>query len=133
MKCRTPIERPPAAATAEGQPKALEANDHVTVARRRLTGKGKPRVRRATFRSADGRTWSYSGKRALVLERLAWALDGITPFDTIAFNLRLGASIHAMRQRGLDIETSIDAVTGHARYRLRTPGQLVVRRKGGLL
>ena len=90
---------------------------------------GQPRVRqnsaRIAYRASTGRIWHYSGKRARVLAMLATSRNGVTQWDTLPWHTRLGGTIHAMRTDGLQIETVREGEYRHARYWLRTSGQLI--------
>ena len=74
---------------------------------------------------STGRKWAYRGKRARVLAMLATGRNGVTQWDTLPWHTRLGGTIHAMRKDGLTIETVREGEYRHARYWLRTPGQLI--------
>jgi hypothetical protein len=87
--------------------------------------KGRHDSPRATYRDSAGRIWRYKGKRARVLAMLATARDGVTQWDTLPWHTRLGGTIHAMRRDELDITTEREGEYRHARYRLRTQGQIV--------
>lgn len=49
---------------------------------------------------------------------------GLTQWDTLPWHTRLGGTIHAMREDGLDITTELEGEYRHVRYRLATPGSL---------
>ena len=115
-------KRPPVARTTEGQPKTVEANGNTPIAHAGDAGN-----RIVAFRAADGATWSYGGKRGRVLAMLANGSDGVTQWDTLPWHTRLGGTIHAMRQDGLAISTEIVGRYRHARYRLATPGSLIIQ------
>lgn len=88
-------------------------------------GTGHPKPTQAAFRASTGRIWRYRGKRARVLAMLAIGGKGVTQWDTLPWHTRLGGTIHALRQDGLTIETAREGEFRHARYWLRTPGQLI--------
>lgn len=73
--------------------------------------------------ASEGPIWRYRGKRARVLHMLTITPGGITQWDTLPWDTRLGGTIHAMREDGLVITTELEGPYGHARYRL--PKQLV--------
>lgn len=79
------------------------------------------------FRAPDGRKWRYSGKRALVVEMLVKASQGITQHDCLPWHTRLGGTIHALRKDGLEISTEIEGEFRHARYRLATRLSIIER------
>ena len=81
-----------------------------------------------TYRGSAGRIWSYRGKIGRVLAMLASRTeDGLTQWDTLPWHTRLGGSIHRLREDGLSIETEREGDYRHARYRLRTPGRLIIQ------
>lgn len=82
--------------------------------------------RSVAFRSATGSVYRYSGKRGRVLAMLASRPDGVTQWDCLPWHTRLGGSIHIMRRDGLVIETIPEGEYRHARYRLATPGCLII-------
>ncbi len=75
---------------------------------------------KAAYRDSEGRKWGYRGKRARVLDMLVASPGGITQWDCLPWHTRLGASIHAMREDGLEISTELEGEYRHARYRLAT-------------
>lgn len=111
---------PPVAPTTGGQSKTVEAID-----RRPIANPGPNDNRIVTFRTADGATWTYRGKRGRVLAMLAGMPDGMTQWDTLPWPTRLGGTIHALRRDGLIIFTETEGRYRHARYRLATPGCLI--------
>jgi hypothetical protein len=122
------MKRPPVAATTEGQPRLVEANGNRSFAHRGAAGKRGEGKRRTivAFRSAEGATWRYTGKRGRVLEMLAIMPAGVTQWDTLPWRTRLSGTIHVLRQDGLVIETQREGENHHARYRLATPGSLII-------
>lgn len=114
----------PVAATTKALPKTLEAIDTTPIANRSDEDN-----QFVAYRSADGATWSYRGKRGRVLAMLANMRGGVTQWDTLPWHTRLGGTIHALRQDGLNISTEIIGRYRHARYRLATPGSLLIQRK----
>ncbi len=72
-----------------------------------------------------GQLWRFRGKKGRVMAMLAGNPGGVTQWDTLPWHTRLGGNIHAMRQDGLAIDTEREGEYRHARYRLRTAGQLV--------
>jgi hypothetical protein len=81
-------------------------------------GQGRGKVRHTAYRDSEGRKWRYSGKRARVLDMLVGMPEGVTQHDTLPWHTRLGGTIHAMREDGLDITTELEGPFRHARYRL---------------
>lgn len=118
-------EKPPVAATTEGQSKTVEAIDNRLIANRAPDGN-----RIVAFRAATGVTWSYRGKRGRVLAMLAGMPEGVTQWDTLPWHTRLGGTIHALRRDGLTISTETEGPYRHARYRLATPGCLLNKPAG---
>lgn len=82
---------------------------------------------RVTFCASEGRIWAYRGKRARVLAMLATDADGVTQWDCYPWHTRLAASVQVMREDGIEIETTLEGPYRHARYRLRTPGSLIIQ------
>lgn len=78
------------------------------------------------FRALTGRYWRYTGKRARVFNMLASGRS-ISQWDCLPWHTRLGATIHVMREDGLAIETVLEGGHRHARYTLRTVGNVVER------
>lgn len=95
------------------------------------TGMVRPEDHKAAFRASTGLELRVNGKRALVLEMLASESQGITQWDCLPWHTRLGASIHALREAGLTIETRREGKWRHARYFLRTEGSLIIREGNG--
>lgn len=138
-------ERPPLAATSEGQPSTVEANGNAPFAHRGAADKPIAGASGATgqqncakgaataFRASTGAVWRYRGKRGRVLAMLATSPTGLTQWDTLPWHTRLGGTIHALRRDGLAIDTEREGEYRHARYRLATPGKLInaASRKGG--
>ena len=58
---------------------------------------------------------------------LANEAGGVTQWDTLPWHTRLGGTIHALRRDGLLIDTEREGEHRHARYRLRTPGRLIIQ------
>ena len=90
------------------------------------------RVRVAKFesvglRAPDGRTWTYRGKRARVIQMLATMPQGVTQWDCLPWHTRLGGTIHALRRDGLEISTELEGDYRHARYRLCMAGCLLIQ------
>lgn len=79
------------------------------------------------FDAVAGRRWLWRGKRAKVVHMLANYPDGVTQHDTLPWHTRLGGTIHALRQDGLEISTELEGEYRHARYRLITPGTVTIR------
>ncbi|AWW75431.1 hypothetical protein CD351_13420 [Erythrobacter sp. KY5] len=73
---------------------------------------------KTAYRDSEGRKWAYRGKRAIVLDMLVESPGGITQHDTLPWHTRLGGTIHALREDGLEISTEIEGPYRHARYRL---------------
>jgi hypothetical protein len=128
-------EKPPVARTTGGQPKAVGASGAQPFAHsggsdkavEALSGHmgGIPRV--AAYRAPTGRIWRYRGKRGRVLQLLATMRQGVTQWDTLPWHTRLGGTIHALRRDGLTITTEREGEFRHARYRLATPGCLIIQ------
>lgn len=136
MNARLGNERPPAVDAAEGRSIAVGANAGAAYRGDGAAGKLPVRARepsgrvlpsRAAFRASTGRIWRYSGKRARVLVMLASEAGGVTQWDTLPWHTRLGGTIHALRRDGLVIDTEREGEFRHARYRLRTPGRLIIQ------
>lgn len=89
------------------------------------TALGQPHAHSVALHAPTGRIWRYTGKRARVLVMLATSRTGITQWDTLPWHTRLGGTIHAMRRDGLAIDTVREGEFRHARYWLRTPGELI--------
>jgi hypothetical protein len=79
------------------------------------------------YRDSAGRKWAYSGKRGRVLTMLASGKDGVTQRDTLQWHTRLGGTIHILRRDGLVMDTEREGEFRLARYRLRTPGTLIIQ------
>lgn len=118
-------ERPEVARTTPGQPKTVEANGSSSFAHTSEACKQGC----VAFRSRAGKLWRYSGKRGRVLEMLATTPGGVTQWDTLPWHTRLGGTIHALRRDGLAIDTQREGEFRHARYRLATPGSLLIQRE----
>lgn len=78
---------------------------------------------------ADGKVWSYRGKRARVAAMLSTMPDGVTQWDCLPWHTRLGGTIHALRRDGLEISTELEGECRHARYRLSTFVRLIKQAK----
>ena len=136
---------PPVAATTEGASNRVEANAGSRIREAARNSNAKPfghrsrtkaakRMRRdeypkVTFRASTGRIWGYRGKIGKALAMLASRAEGVTQWDTLPWHTRLGGSIHRLREDGLDISTEREGEYRHARYRLRTPGSLIIQRE----
>ncbi len=86
-----------------------------------------PNIRDVGLRALDGRTWSYRGKRARVVQMLASMPQGVTQWDCWPWHTRLGGTIHALRCDGLEISTELEGDCRHARYRLCMAGCLIIQ------
>lgn len=117
-------KQPPVAPTTGGPSKTVEAIDN-----RLIANPGNDDNRVVAFRAAGGATWSYRGKRGRVLAMLAQTPEGVTQWDTLPWHTRLGGNIHALRRAGLTISTEIEGRYRHARYRLATPGSVIIHRE----
>ena len=117
---------PPVGATTEGEGINAIANARHDYPQR-LAG----RKTKFVFRSDKGQEFAHRGKAGRVLQMLATRPGGITQYGTYPWHTRLGASIHLLRQSGLAIETIREGECRHARYRLITPGKLVLQSKTG--
>lgn len=82
---------------------------------------------KTAFRASTGFICAFKGKIGRVLQMLATNPDGLTQWDCLPWHTRLGSSIHALRQAGLEIETRREGDWRHARYFLRTPGSLIIQ------
>lgn len=96
-------------------------------ARNRDRGSSHWRGTRIAFRCSTGRIWAYTGKRGRVLYMLATMGEGVTQWDTLPWHTRLGASVHVLRNDGLEIDTALEGEYRHARYTLRTAGSLIIQ------
>jgi hypothetical protein len=85
------------------------------------------------FETDNGERWYYTRKRARVLQMLATMQQGLTQHDCYPWHTRLGGTIHAMREDGLEIETVLEGEFRHARYFLRTKGRLAAQPENGKL
>jgi hypothetical protein len=107
-----------------------ETQSHIKPLESRVRGfAGQGRLKRlsVTYRAANGLEWRYKGKRARVVAMLA-ETDSVTQWDTLPWHTRLGGTIHALRRDGLAIDTELVGEYRHARYRLRTPGTVIIHR-----
>ena len=136
-------ECPPVAGTTEGASIAVGANATAQYAREGGNGKAEPNPRKrrveshqprracdgaeTAYRASTGQIWRFRGKRARVLAMLATMDLGVTPWDCAPWHMRLGASIHVLREAGLAIETVREGEYRHARYFLRTAGTLLIQ------
>ncbi|MGV3555421.1 MAG: hypothetical protein ACO1OD_09205 [Croceibacterium sp.] len=128
-------EKPPVARTTGGQPKVVGTNgaqpfahsDGADKAVEALSGHKGGIPGEAAYRAPTGRIWRYRGKRGRVLALLATMRHGVTQWDTLPWHTRLGGTIHALRRDGLAITTEIEGRYRHARYRLATPGCLLIQ------
>ena len=109
----------------------VPAGKHLECSARAREGLAKPlcdkkaaRMGKVAFRASGGRVWTYTGKRARVLAMLATTGKGVTQWDTLPWHTRLGGTIHAMREDGLEIDTVLEGEFRNARYWLRTEGTL---------
>jgi len=123
-------ERGPVAVTTAPPSNAVEAIAGPTYSKSKAADNACQRtdptgLAQVAYRSQAGRIWRYNGKRARVLAMLATMPGGVTQWDTLAWQTRLGGTIHAMRQDGLAIDTEREGEFRHARYRLATPGCLL--------
>lgn len=118
----------PIAATIEGPSIDMEYNAMTVFAD--LNRMSKSLGLAIVFSGPNGRNWPYKGKRARVVDMLASNPTGITQHDTLPWHTRLGGTIHALRQDGLEISTELEGPYRHARYRLHTPGRIVTRKSG---
>ena len=129
---------PPTGRTAEGQPSLVEASGTPPFAHCGAAGKpenaavsackghGHPEAATVAYRAPTGRVWRYGGKRGQVLAMLATMPAGLTQWDTLPWHTRLGGTIHVLRRDGLAIDTEREGEYRHARYRLSTPGSLII-------
>lgn len=123
---------PPAGATAEGEGTNMEANAKSDYPQRIAGRKAKAfRAGTVVFRSETGQDFPHRGKVGRVLQMLATMPGGVTQHDTYPWHTRLGASIHLLRQNGLAIETIREGEFRHGRYRLLTPGCLIIQAETG--
>lgn len=96
---------------------------------------GRAKGAKTAYRASTGFVWAFRGKIGRVLQMLATQGQGLTQWDCLPWHTRLGSSIHALREAGLDIETRREGEFRHARYFLRTPGSLIMHpdNSGGAL
>lgn len=143
MNGRGTNECPPVVRATEGASTAVGANAdrqysqaaHVGKPRRNARkrpvgtrgGRDGQLTRKTAYRASTGQIWAFNGKRGRVLSMLAAMGQGVTQWDCLPWHTRLGASIHAMREEGLAIETVREGEYRHARYFLRTPGCLIIQ------
>lgn len=128
-------EKGPVAVTTGAQPIAVIANDvqpfaHLVDADkaiRALMVREGSIARETAYCASTGRIWRYRGKRGRVLTLLATMQQGVTQWDTLPWHTRLGGTMHALRRDGSAITTEIEGRYGHARYRLATPGSLLIQ------
>jgi len=134
---------PPTVSAVEGTRNAVGANAMEQYARERVEGKPSQSARKyapetlgeagrvdgpkISYRTSTGLILSFTGKRARVLELLATQGQGLTQWDCWPWHTRLGASVHALREAGLAIDTAREGPCRHARYFLRTPGSLIIQ------
>lgn len=117
---------PPAAATAEGESTRYYPNAESVYARTPTPHKAKSRKKDAvTFRSVDGREWTFRGKVGRTLLMLATRPGGVTQHDAYPWRTRLAGSVFLMRSAGLIIEMTREGECGHARYVLKTEGSVL--------
>ncbi len=88
---------------------------------------GSMQPQQAVLCDSAGRKRAYRGKRARVVELLVTMPQGVTQWDTLPWHTRLGGTIHALRQDGLDISTELEGPYRHARYRLHTSARLLLQ------
>jgi len=112
-----------AESVAGGKPSLVARKYGQNTRARASRGKGA----KVTYRASTGFNWAFRGKIGRVLQMLATDPDGLTQWDCWPWHTRLGASIHALRQAGLEIETRREGDWRHARYFLRTPGSLIIQ------
>lgn len=91
--------------------------------RRARAGADYPQV---SFRASTGPVWAYAGKKGSLLRMLATMAQGVTQWDCLPWHTRLGGTIHALREAGLQIDTLREDDFRHARYSLRTTGCLLI-------
>lgn len=130
-------KRPPVAPTTEGPSNdfasiAPQAYANPELSRKKESYRGASPLDRTyvTYHAQSGRTWRYRGKRGCVIYMLVTSKSGLTQHDTYPWHTRLGGTIHALRQDGLEISTELEGPYRHARYRLHTPGRIVTRKSG---
>ena len=126
-------EKGQGAGTPKPQAATYEATAKPAYSSRKLSGKResgynrpcsaeavhrRSRMHKTAFKALDGRIWRYTGKRARVLDMLVHSSNGVTQHDCLPWHTRLGASIHAMREDGLVIDTELEGEFRHVRYRL---------------
>lgn len=121
---------PPAVGAAEGDCITLGGNAQLDYSERG------PRCKRryashCRYRSDIGQEFAHKGKVGRVLQMLATMPGGVTQYDTYPWHTRLGASIHLLRESGLAIETTREGEWRHGRYRLITPGCLIIQAETG--
>ena len=88
------------------------------------TNQGRANAHAIAFRDTTGRIWRFKGARAGILWTMVNSPNGVSQRDCMAWTIRLGAIIHAMRTMGLDIATELEGPNREAHYRLITDGQI---------
>jgi hypothetical protein len=123
---------PPAAPTTEGERINVEANAKSDYPQQIAGRKAKAfKAGTVVFRSETGQDFAHKGKVGRVLQMLATMPGGVTQYHTYPWHTRLGASIHLLRESGLAIETTREGEWRHGRYRLLTPGRLMIQAETG--
>lgn len=135
------IDRGPVAPTTEPPCNRVEATVRSDYSKSGAAGNGSLSAEQGGYRPAGGlagetahreptgRIWRYRGKRGRVLHMLATMWQGVTQRDTLPWHTRLAGTIHALRRDGLAITTEREGDYRHARYRLATPGSLLIQRE----
>lgn len=117
---------PPVAATTEGECTTFRGNAQSDYSERGRRG-NRRYASHCRYRSDIGQVFAHKGKVGRVLQMLATMPGGVTQYDTYPWHTRLGASIHLLRESGLAIETTREGEWRHGRYRLITPGCLIIQ------
>ncbi|WP_292940477.1 MULTISPECIES: hypothetical protein [unclassified Novosphingobium] len=81
-----------------------------------------------TFVTATGGIVLRSGTSGRVLYLLATIGEGFTSWECQPWITNLSDCIRDLRRSGLEIHTIFDGISGRARYRLRSPGVLIIER-----
>lgn len=81
-----------------------------------------------SLESPTGLKIAHKGKIGRVLSMLPLS-EGVTQHDCDPWHTRLSGSIKTLREEGLEISTELEGEFRHARYRLHTPGTVIIHCK----